>query len=156
MERLTTDSAKYFNEIKKELTDVQIESNQTLHFTFCEISQLLGHGFSVSLISGEKDYLKIKTWNAVFDNTRFNLNIYNLDRLAVTEKVIDLNTTDCLRIRKLIQHKLEVKKTDGITLDGLYCQFKTNEYCLNWNTDNEMDTELHKLVKLLRKVAFNN
>jgi hypothetical protein len=112
MERLITDSAKYFNEIKKELTDVQIESNQTLHFTFCEISQLLGHGFSVSLFIGEKDYLKIKTWNAVFDNTRFNLNIYNLDRLAITEKIIDPNTTDCLRIRKLIQHKLEVKKTD--------------------------------------------
>lgn len=54
MERLTTDSIKYFNEIKKELTDVQIESDQTLHFTFCEIGQLLNYGFSVSLISGEK------------------------------------------------------------------------------------------------------
>lgn len=155
MERLTTDSIKYFNEIKKELTDVQIESDQTLHFTFCEIGQLLNYGFSVSLISGEKNYLKVKTWNAVFDNTRFNLNIYNLDRLAITEKVIDLNTRDYLRIHELIQHKLEVKKIDGIILDGLYCQFKTNKYCLNWNIDNQMESKLCELIKSLRKVILN-
>lgn len=153
MERLTNSTLKYFNEVKKELTEILLQKNQSLKFTYCEIGLLLTHGFSVSFITGEKYFLKIKKWNANFDNKRFNLNIYNLDRLAVTEKEIELSNIQLAKIEKLFDGKLELKKLDGIVLDGLYCQFETENYCLNWNTDVEMDTELFNLIEFLKNIA---
>ena len=153
MERLTTDSQKYFNEVKKELTDIDVEKNQFLKFTFCEIGQLFSHGFSVSYLEGESNILKIKNWNAEFDNKRFNLNIYNLDRLAVIENNVKLTTDEIEKIEKLIEMKLELKKFDGIILDGLFCEFKTEKYSLNWNINEELNAEFSDLIKFLRNKA---
>jgi hypothetical protein len=153
MERLTTDTLRYFNEVKKELTDIDVKKNQNLEFTFCEIGQLLSHGFSVSYLKGESNILKIKKWNAEFDNKRFNLNIYNLDRLAVIEKNIKLTTDEIEKIEKLIEMKLELKKIDGIILDGLFCEFKTEKYSLNWNINEEMNSEFYNLIEFLRNKA---
>lgn len=153
MERLTTDSQKYFNEVKKELTDIDVKQNQILKFTFCEIGQLLSHGYSVSYLKGEFDILKIKKWNAEFDNKRFNLNIYNLDRLAVIENNIELTTYDIEKIEKILESKLELKKINKIILDGLFCEFKIEKHSLNWNINEEMNSELSNLVEFLRNKA---
>jgi len=153
MERLTTDSLKYFNEVKKELTDIHVKENEILKFTFCEIGQLFSHGFSVSYLKGDSNILKIKKWNAEFDNKRFNLNIYNLDRLAVIEKTVKLTPREIKKIENILEFKLELKKVDGIILDGLFCEFKTDEYSLNWNINEELNSEFSNLIEFLRNKA---
>ncbi|MDI9310077.1 MAG: hypothetical protein QM535_07670 [Limnohabitans sp.] len=156
MERFTTNNDKYFEQIKKELTEIPLPKSQSLIFTYCEIGQLLSYGFSVSLIKDEKHFLKIKRWNAAFDNQRFNLKIFNLDRLAVAEKNVELTNAELFRIEKLIEDKLELKKNQAVVLDGLFCQFKTKDCCLNWNTDEEMATALFKVVTFLRNIRCQN
>lgn len=150
MERLTTDTQKYFNEVKKELTDIEVGKNQILEFIFCEIGQLLSHGFSVSYIKGASNILKIKRWNAEFDNKRFNFNIYNLDRLAVIEDNVKLTDVEVEQIEMMLKFKLALKENEYITLDGLFCEFKTKDYSLKWNTNEEMNSEFYNLIQFLR------
>ncbi|CAL2055548.1 hypothetical protein [Tenacibaculum sp. 190524A05c] len=153
MERLTTDRDSYLKEVIKELTQIDLLKNEANRFTFCEVGQLFNHGYSVSLIFGEKEYLKIKIWNAAYDNDRFKLGIFNLDRLAVTEKIFNLSESELNKIYGILERELETKDYGGIVLDGLFCQLNIDKKTLMWNIDEEMNENLDNLISILRKKA---
>ena len=153
MERLTTDRDSYFKEVIKELTEIDLHENETNKFTFCEVGQLLTHGYSISLISGEKVYFKMKMWNSDYDNERFKLRIFNLDRLAVTERNFDLSEFESNNLNGILEQELDTKDYDGIVLDGLFCLLKTKNKTLEWNIDEEMNENLNNLISILRKKA---
>ena len=153
MERLTTNRDSYFKEVIKELTEVDILENEWSKFTFCEVGQLLTHGYSVSLISGKKQYLKIKIWNSDYDNERFKLGVFNIDRLAVTERNFELSAFELNEVNGILEKDLDTKDYGGIVLDGLFCQLKIRNKTLEWNIDEEMNNNLNNLISILRKKA---
>ena len=153
MERLTSDRDSYLKEVIKELTEIDLLKNEESRFTFCEVGQLFTHGYSVSLIFGEKEYLKIKLWNADYDNDRFKLGIFNLDRLAVTERNFYLSESELNKVNGILEQELDTKDYAGIVLDGLFCQLNMENKTLMWNIDAEMNENLNNLISILRKKA---
>lgn len=150
MERITTNRLAYFNEIRKELLNTPPCNNRNPIFIFCEIGQLLTHGFAIHFFTGERNFLFLKQWNAAYDNERFSLGIYNLDRLAITTHYIILNYSDLLEINRLLKSHLHIRKSDTFILDGLYCEIIFDELTLQWNTEEEMNPALSALVRFIK------
>jgi len=150
MERITTNRSAYFNEIRKELLETPSCNNPKPVFTYCEIGQLLTHGLAIHFFKGEKDTLLLKKWNATYDNERFSLGLYNLDRLAITTYHIKLNDNDLLEINRLLKSHLHTHKSDTFTLDGLYCEIIFDELTLQWNTKEEMNPSLSALIHFIK------
>jgi hypothetical protein len=153
MERISRDTIVLFNELKKELADFELEQKEKLKFTYCEIGQLLTHAFSVSLTTLDKHFLRIKNWNTEFYKEGFELGFFNLDRIAITEKKIELTDSEFSKIQEIIEKDLSKIKINGITLDGLFCQLKIDNSLIQWNTNEEMNENLSELVFILRKKA---
>ncbi|MEH0157322.1 hypothetical protein V6R21_24625 [Limibacter armeniacum] len=154
MEKFSNNRENYWNQIKKELSDVNDSGD--FRFQYLEIGQLLSHGFSVTLTEKNPRELVLKTWNAEYDNQRFDKGIFNLDRLAITDRKVELNSQESKTINKLLDSKLELTNWGGIVLDGLFCQFETNDRKLDWNTNEEINDDLIELVELLRNKAIHN
>ena len=153
MERISRDTIALFNELKKELSRIDLEQNENLRFTYCEIGQLLTHAYSVSLTTSDKKFLKLKNWNTKFYREGFENGFFNLDRLAITEKKIEITDLEFSNFQELMNKDLNKNTLSGIILDGLFCQFKIGEKTLKWNIDKEMNENLSELISLLRKKA---
>lgn len=153
MERITTNRSVYFNEIKKELLNTSSLKNRELVFTYCEIGQLLTHGFSISFLVGENSCLHIKKWNAEYDNERFKLGIFNLDRLALTKYEKELNNNDLLKIKSLSKSHLNINKHDTVILDGFYSELIFDKFTLRWNIKEEMNLALSELICFIKNKA---
>lgn len=146
MENFTTDRERYLDRIIEELTAFEDEGS----LVYCEVGQLLSHGFSFWFNANSEEKVKVKTWDSTFDNERFKLGVFNLDRLAIAEVETSLNQIELNQLNQLIQAKLETKQLDSIVLDGLKCQLQTKLYNLEWNVDDEMNDNLRQLVHLIR------
>lgn len=153
MERLTTNTSEYHKAVIDELSHIELTDNQKRIFTFCEVGQLWTHGFSVSLIAGEKEYLKLKKWNSESDANRFPLKIFNLNRIAVSEKNVDISMEMIQKIRDMLDCELNTEAYAGIVLDGLYCALTTDVKNLRWNIDEEMNESLNNLISTLRSIV---
>lgn len=148
MEIFSNSSTDYWKQIIKELTcDSNVESQ---NFQYLEVEQLLTYGFSVILPKLNPHVLHIKVWNAEYDNNRFRNGIFNLSRLAISDRKINLNDKESQTIQLLIESALDLKESKGIVLDGLFCQLEINDKTLRWNTNTEMNDNLNKLVVFLR------
>jgi len=154
MEKFSNNRGDYWNQIKKELLDTN-DSNG-FRFQYLEIGQLLSHGYSVTLTDKNPQELVLKIWNAEYDNKRFDKGIFNLDRLAITDRKVELNSQELEKINKLLDSELELTNWGGIVLDGLFCQFETSGKKLDWNTNDEINGDLTELVEIIRnKAAYN-
>lgn len=153
MERISRDTVALFNELKKELTELDLQNNEKLRFTYCEIGQLLTHAFSISLTTSDKNFLRFKYWNTKFYREGFDNGFFNLDRLAITEQNIEISDSEFSNLQELINKDFNKNKIDGIVLDGLSCQLKLGDKTLEWNINEEMNENLSELILLLRKKA---
>lgn len=151
MEKFSNNREDYWKQIKKEL----IATNDSIDFVFryLEIGQLLSHGFSAVLTEKNPRELVLKIWNAEYDNKRFDKGVFNLDRLAITDRKVELNSKEIQTINKLLDSKLELTNRAGIVLDGLLCQFEINGRKLDWNVNEEINNNLTQLAELLRNKA---
>ncbi|MCR9252824.1 MAG: hypothetical protein NXI20_20545 [bacterium] len=150
MEKFSNNRDEYWNQIKKELGFGKTEN---FRLQYLEMGQLLSHGFSVALTEKNPDELILKIWNAEYDNSRFNKGIFKLDRLTITDNITKLSIQESETINRLLDSKLELTNGGGIVLDGLFCQFETNNIKLNWNTNEEINDDLTEIVELLRNKA---
>lgn len=148
MEKFSNNREEYWNQIKKELLGIGHSGN--FRFQYLEIGLLFSHGFSIILSEKVPQELVLKIWNAKYDNKRFDKGIFNLDRLAIINKKIKLNSRELETVNRLLNSKLELTDSKGIALDGLFCQFETNLVKLNWNINEEINNNLIELVTLLR------
>ncbi|GAB5398907.1 MAG: hypothetical protein Aureis2KO_04920 [Aureisphaera sp.] len=153
MERITRDTVALFNELKKELTGLDVAENETIAFTYCQISQLWHHAFSVSLTIGNQNVWRIKNWNTNFYRKGFENGWFNLDRIAINEKKIEISDPEFSKIQALLDKDLSKNKVSGFILDGLFCQLKIGNKILEWNIDREMNENLTNLTSLLRDKA---
>lgn len=162
MERITNDRDKFIEEIKRELFDYKRTENWTTLFEYVEMPFFLRYAYSVNF-AVNKSHTKYsflqKTWNAAYDLSRFNLGVFNIDRLAVTEAVIDINMEEQIKFSSIInKEKLATIEFKGIILDGLICELKmpTTQQHLKWNIDEEMNEPLSDLVNGIRiKIAIS-
>ena len=156
MERFTNCRTEYWNAIKTELLNFsEYERDQSQLFTYLEMGQLLTHGFAVQQTSKNINDLKLRVWDSAFDNKRFNLGIYNLDRLAVTEKTICLNSMDTHKIKRWLAQRPELINWNGIIVDGLFCQLEIKDEKIEWNINAQINSDLVKFVEFLRVKAYN-
>ena len=151
MERLSNSREEYWSQIKKELSGTNDSGG--FRFQYIEIGQLLSHGFSVTLTDKQPQVLVVRTWNATYDNGRFDQGIFNLDRLAITNRTVPLSLQESDTVNRLLNTEIELKNRVGVVLDGLFCQLEHNGRKLDWNTDEEMNDNLTELVELVRNKA---
>ena len=149
MERFSKSTTEYRNQIIQELSDVP--TTEDTRFLYLELASFFSHGFSIRQVVNYPKMLILKTWDASFDNSRFNKGIYNLDRLAVNEKTVDISLEEAELIENSLKNKPGVIAPIGIILDGYFCQLEFKCTKLNWNTNNEMNGSLSPLIKLLRQ-----
>jgi hypothetical protein len=160
MERFTNNRMSLFEEVKKELTTLDSPKEYQTLFYYLEVSQLLAFAYSFVVLESlnKKDFKYfLKIWDSKYDASRFNLGIYNLDRLAIKDIELILQDNEHSKIQNLCQNRLNIVEISGFTLDGLFCQlnFPSKNINLLWNSDSEMNLELQDLVLFLRKIAQN-
>ncbi|MCG8386353.1 MAG: hypothetical protein MJA30_12480 [Cytophagales bacterium] len=156
MEKFTNNRTEYWNAIKSELLNFsKSQESENLRFSYLEIGELLTHGFSIQQSDEHIRDLRLRVWNAEFDNNRFDKGIYNLNRLAVAQKTIHLSLNDAEKINEALSQNLELTNWNGIVLDGLFCQLEFDSKKLEWNVNEEINDETIKLVEFLRKKAHD-
>ncbi|GGG08168.1 hypothetical protein GCM10011344_05910 [Dokdonia pacifica] len=148
MERFSNSTEAYWNQIQKELLNGY--DSKDFRFQYLEMGQLLSHGFSIAQTKRNSTQLIVKVWDAAYDNKRFSKRIFNLDRLAITDKKVELTGQELERINRLLNTKLDLTNWGGIVLDGLFCQFEINNKKMDWNVNEEINDNLTELVELLR------
>ncbi len=149
MEKYSTDRQAYFNKIIEELCAY----NSTGALIYCEVGHLLTHGFSFQYERSPHKIVRMKIWDANYDNSRFRLGVFNLDRLAIHDQLIHFDSKTLEKLDSLTNFKLNVITTDRITVDGLSCQLRINGLRFNWNADDEMNDALGDLVHLIRTIS---
>ena len=151
MEKLSTNKEAFINRLKEELLDY----THPVIFTYYEIGQLLTHAYSISYSKINGSVLRGKVWNAAYDNSRFNLGIFNLDRIAITQHDIEMTPSEREEIAYLSTLHHGINASKGVILDGLSCGIEIDDSHLKWNVDASMSNDLTKLVRLIRKKANN-
>ena len=154
MEKFSNHRGDYWNQIKTELLD--LNGSEKFRFQYLEMGQLFSHGYSVAQTELNPSQLIFKIWNADYDNNRFDKGVFNLDRLAIRDSKVELNPQELKMINRLLDSELSLIDWGGITLDGLFCQFETDKKKFDWNTNNEINSNLTELVELIRNKAATN
>ncbi|WP_299680407.1 hypothetical protein [uncultured Dokdonia sp.] len=154
MEKFSNNRDHYWDQIKIEL--LEINDFENFRFQYLEMGQLFSHGFSITQIEKNSKELILKIWNAEYDNKRFDKEIFNLSRLAITDSKIELNVQESETINKLLNTELSLTNYKGIVLDGLFCQLEFDNKKMNWNINEEINDDLTQLVKFLRSKVPDN
>ena len=155
MEQFTNDNIKFFDQIILELHDFDYDENWGIQFQYVEVPYLLRYGFSFCfLINGKESKFLQRTWNSKYDRERFNLGVFNLDRLAVTQKDIHFNEDEKIFFNSINLSTLNTVEYKGIVIDGLFCEMKIpkHEKKFEWNIDKEMNTELENVISKIRAI----
>lgn len=153
MERFSNNSEDYWKQIKKELQDFSDTKN--IRFQYLQMGQTFSHGFCISQTKEDASRLIMRSWNAEYDNNRFDKGIFNLDRLAISNQMIDLSDYERGSIDRLLASEFSLTYYPGIVLDGLFCQMKRDGEMLNWNCNEEVNSALIEFVELLRSKAYD-
>jgi hypothetical protein len=155
MEQFTNDNIKFFDQIIKELQDYDYDENWEIQFQYAEVPYLLRYGFSFCFLkNGKETKFLQRTWNSEYDRERFNLGVFNLDRLAVTQKDIHFNEDEKIFFNSINLSTLNTVEYKGIVIDGLFCEMKIpkHEKKFEWNIDKEMNSELEKVISKIRAI----
>ena len=149
MEKLSSNKEAFIARLKEELLDY----THPVIFTYYEIGQLLTHAYSISYSKINGSVLRGKVWNTAYDYSRFNLGIFNLDRIAITHHDIEMTPSVREEITYLSTLHHGINASKGVILDGLSCGIEIDGSHLKWNADASMSADLNRLVKLIRKKA---
>ena len=144
MENFTNNTTVYFQAIEHEL----LKDNYTKMpiLKYCEIEQRLQYGFSIAFYNVEYPYLLVKIWNASYDNKRFNLGIFNIDRLAITENKIELTPEKSKYLMNFSALNLEKEYLQNAVLDGRKCRLSLFGEFIIWNTKDEISDAANRFI----------
>ncbi len=159
MENFTNDNIEFFNQIIRELNHFEYDQEWDIQFQYVEIPYLISYGFSFCFLKkGKETKFLQRTWDSKYDRERFNLGVFNLDRLAVTQKEIHFSEEDKNFFDSINLSKLNTVENKGIVIDGLFCQMKItkHEKKFDWNIDEEMNSELEKVISKIRAIQPEN
>ena len=157
-ERFTNKHLKFYQQIKSELiSPVQTDKNEQTKAVFLQFSELPVDRFAIHFIKGQTCKLVLRRWNNQFDNDRFLLGIYNLDRITINESIIGLSNRQVQQLEKLIAADQSVKSFDGIMLDGYYFSLSlwsgNVERHLEWKLESQLSEVTKDLINVLMQIA---
>jgi len=157
-ERFTNEYHEFSEQIKNELlSPASIETPNYVAALYLQFSQLPVDRFSIHYLKGNLNRLLLKKWNSDFDNKRFELGVYNLDRIAINESTIDLTEIQAEKIDKLVKGKHSIENFNGIILDGYDFLLKTRigevEEIFEWKVESQLPEVTKELVSLLTMFA---
>lgn len=126
MERLTNKYQLLINEVKKELQTFEIAAAENCMVSYTQIPWFPGGQLSLFLIknSSTKNYTLVeKTWDQEYDLDRFSSRVYNLDRLCIKTKTIELSDNQQHLFESVVNDISNFPETleseAGIMLDGI-------------------------------------
>ena len=155
MSSLTTDSIKYYNEVKKIRTQ-KFESEWTPVWSYCEMTQLLIYAYSFTFLTKEglqNRKLIYRKWINSLKN-EIQLGIYNLNDIMFQEEEINCSLNDTFEIQEMIKRDINLIEDKGVVLHGYdkqFTDFKLNKQ-FTWNLDREMNNNLFLLINKIRQL----
>jgi len=93
MERISNNYHDFRDELKVELSTLNLDKNELCIVIYSEVPWFEGGQFSLSLIQNTHTniYTLIeKTWDNEFDHKRFSTGVFNLDRLCIRTRHIEI------------------------------------------------------------------
>lgn len=161
-ERFSTQYGDLLNQLKIEFTQIQLGPHEESLVKYMQIPWFPGGQYALHLIKNktQNTYKLIeKSWDYKFDTARFSYNIYNLDRLCIKTRlvqIIDKTTCETL-LNNLAVLPETVESVGYILLDGVEYELTLNlnhthkQY--NWKVPNQEFKHLQPLVDYLHNIA---
>lgn len=155
MERFTNNFQEVLNQLKKEFFDFKNINPEIEILTFLEYPKHPIHYGISFYIKNDKLKCLFRYWDSAYDNNRFKSGVFNIDRLAISEQMLEINDTFVQAFNKIDFDALNTIETEGISIGGWHVEInivKLNK-CLDWNFDQQMNPSLRELVQLIRNLV---
>lgn len=165
MERLSNKYLDVQNELKIELSSIKLNSNQYCAVKYMEIPWFPGGQVALFLVADKsiEHYYKLieKTWDSEYDSGRFSTGVFNLDRLCIREREIQMtidNQKECQDIiHNLLFFPKKIERQDYILLDGVEyeLQITTNSVKKNykWKIASDDIKYFERLIAFMKRIA---
>src|SRR5690349_14230657 len=103
-ERFSNSRSDFENEIVQELTAAITGSPEyKVKAVYIEFDAFPINRYAIIYAVGSTNQLTIRKWHSAFDNERFSLGIYNLDRIAIEEIKVELTDEQSSRLDKMLE-----------------------------------------------------
>lgn len=151
--RLTNSSSEFIRWIEGELSR-QFASDSII---FLVGFPSLGSGhFSIELLKANQPILLVRQWNQDI-GFGYQLGIYNLSNVKISEERKNLSDGDLLIIQELIKADIKVEEPKGIILDGIDFRLKINYQGkiteFGWKLDEQISIKTKILIQRLIELA---
>jgi hypothetical protein len=157
-ERFTSNYYEFLEEIKIELTSVASIDKETHPIVvFLQFSELPIDRFAIHYLKGKSNRIILKQWNSQYDNERFGLGVYNLDRIAIYESIVELTEFQAGELDTLLIHEHSIKDFKEIILDGYRFKLTINQNSeiksFEWIDESQLSDATKEIVGILKRVA---
>lgn len=148
-EIFTNSREKLYEQVRKELFALEVEHDEHILLTYFVFPAFELQTFIIAVVKIQSEgnlKLKIKHWDRKNDFYRFNLGIYNIDRLRIFENIIHLNAEENKKLNSYFNVLDSVELPDsldgpGIVLDGVLNELRIKTEKINkfytWNSPSE-------------------
>jgi hypothetical protein len=157
-ERFTNNYYEFLEEIKIELTSApSIDKETHPVVVFLQFSALSIDRFAIHYLKGQPNRIILKKWNSQYDNERFRLGVYNLDRIAIHESIVELTEFQARELDTLLTYEHSTKEFGGIILDGYRFQLTINRNSkiksFEWIDESQLSNATNEMVGILKRLA---
>ena len=161
MEQFTTSFQKVLDRLKEEFFDFENKKlDNTIRIYLAYPQTFYYHGLTFYKEENELKCL-LRYWNIPYDMERFKFRIYNIDRLAIRERILIIDDSFKHYFNTIEFDKLNTVKLDGLYIGGRDCELEVFEFNkkLKWSFDKQMNLELAEFVlsikSLIEKQGFS-
>jgi hypothetical protein len=157
MESFSNSYGDLHKELRIELSSLDLKVSEKCIVKYSEIPWFPGGQFSISLVEDNLTHthrLIEKTWDNDFDLKRFSTGVFNLDRLCIRTRELQLSVQRQKEFQSLIQKILFVpetlERTGYIILDGIEYELSITTSSINKHYDWRLATDdIHYFKQLI-------
>jgi len=160
MERFSNNYIDVHNEVKTELSDIELTPEESCVTKYMEMPWFPGNQFAIYIIRDDikKNYrVTKKSWDSKYDTERFSTRVFNLDRLCIQTHNFQLSEEkqiECKTLLKSITNLPETLQDEGyIVLDGINYELKIKtdyaDKLYNWKIANDNIRHFTPLINFL-------
>jgi hypothetical protein len=164
MERMSNTYLDVLNEVKKELYSFDFRSGQHCAVKYMELPSFPGGQICFCFVEDklQNSYELIeKTWDSEYDMKRFSAGVYNLDRLCIRARAIQLSREKQAEFQNIIQQIISVpeslERKDYILLDGTEHELQIStdkiEKHYKWKLATEDIVHFERLIEFVKQIA---
>ena len=165
MERLSNKYSDLHNELKVELASLDLDTNEQCAIKYSEIPWFPGGPLSLSIVEDKfTNVYKLieKTWDNEYDLKRFSTGVFNLDRLCIRTRSIQISVEKQKECQNLIRNISFVPETlerqDYIMLDGIDYELAITTNAIDKNFKWKLATDdikyFETLITFMKSLAL--